>query len=103
MKNRLFAILIVVCLAVAVAGCASEDQKESYRNEILLPRQTGSNFNRRFMEENESTPKKKTEKKRRDSTKPSKKPVKTEQTEPERVAPERPEETPTPAPPDRFR
>lgn len=103
MKNRLFAILIVVALAVAVAGCASEEQKESYSNEILLPRQTGSNFNRRFMEETESAPKKKTKKKRRDSTKPSTKPAKTERTEPERAEPERPEETPTPAPPDRFR
>ncbi len=96
MDHRLFATLIVVCLAVAGAGCASEAQR--HRQEVLLPRQTGSNLDRRITVDDESSVK---PTKRRESKRPSKKHVKTERTEPVRAQPEQPEETPTP--PDRFR
>ena len=95
MNNRLFAILIVVCLAVAGAGCGSEGQRRG--QVILLPRQTGSNLNRRITLDDEGSlrPVKRSESKR-----PAKKGVKTARTEPARAQPEQPEETP---PPDRFR
>jgi hypothetical protein len=96
MNNRLLASLIVVCLAVAGAGCASEAQR--HRQEVLLPRQTGSNLNRRITVDDESSFK---QMKQPESKLPSKKRVKTERTEPERAKPEQPEETTTP--PDRFR
>ena len=95
MNNRLFAILIVVCLAGAGGGCASEAQK--HKQEVLLPRQTGSNLNRRITVDDESSFKKTKPPK---SRRPSKKSVKTER-EPKRTEPEKPEETA--APPDRFR
>ena len=95
MNNRLFATLIAVCLAVAGAGCTSQGERRG--QEVLLPRQTGSNLNRRITLDDESSlrPVKRSESKR-----PAKKRVKTEQTEPARAQPEQPEETP---PPDRFR
>ena len=95
MNNRLFATLIVVCLALAGAGCASEAQR--HRQEVLLPRQTGSNLDRRITLDDESSLK---PVKRSESKRPAKKRVKTERTEPARAQPEQPEETP---PPDRFR
>jgi hypothetical protein len=100
MNNRFFATLIVVCLALAVGGCASEAQKN--REEVLLPRQTGSNLNRRIVVDNESSFKEK--KKQSKSKRPAKKSAKTERTEPEKAKepkPDQPEETT--APPDRFR
>ena len=98
MNNRLFATLIVVCLAIAGAGCASKSRRN--REVVLLPLQTGSNINRRIIVDDESSFK---TMKRPESKRPSKKRVKTERTESERTTPEQPEETPTPAPPDRFR
>jgi hypothetical protein len=96
MNNRLFATLITVCLAVAGAGCASE--AERHRQEVLLPRQTGSNLDRRITVDDESSFK---PTKRRESKRSSKKRVKTERTESARTEPEQPEESTTP--PDRFR
>jgi hypothetical protein len=90
MNHRLFAILIVVCLAVAEAGCASEAQRERNRREMLLPRQTGSNLDRHIIVSETSQTKKK--KKRREPKRDSSKPP----------APERTEEA-SPTPPDRFR
>ncbi len=98
MNTRLLAMLIIVCLAVAGAGCASEAQRRRAREEVLLPRQTGSNLDRRIKVDGESSSK---HMKRPESKRPSKKRVKTERTEPDRVEREQPEETPTP--PDRFR
>jgi hypothetical protein len=98
MNNRLFAFLIVVCLAMAEAGCASEAQRRRNKEEVLLPRQTGSNLDRRIRLESDSTLK---TTKKRDSKKSSKKKVKTERTEPVRTEAAKPEESATP--PDRFR
>jgi lipoprotein NlpI len=101
MNNRWFAILIVVCLAMAEAGCASEAQRRRNKEEILLPRQTGSNLDRRIIIDSDSNLK---VTKRTESKRSSRKRVKTERserTEPVRTEPEKPEETPTP--PDRFR
>jgi hypothetical protein len=98
MNNRLFAFLIVVCLALAEVGCASEAQRRRNEEAVLLPRQTGSNLDRRLQLDDENNSK---EKKKRDSKKSSKKKAKTERTEPARTETEKPEETATP--PDRFR
>jgi hypothetical protein len=114
MKGRLFAILIVTCLAVAGSGCASifhrpkaqKHKTKKQSHEVLLPRQTGSNLDRRITIDDESSIQT-TTKKRSESKHPSKKTVKTAPTEPERVEPEEPKkpappaQTPTPA--DRFR
>jgi hypothetical protein len=103
MNNRLPAILIVVCFSVAAAGCASERQRQRNQDEILLPRQTGSNLSRRMFFEDENSFKE-TKKKRQESKQAAKKRAKTERTEPEKAKepkPDQPEET-TP-PPDRFR
>jgi hypothetical protein len=96
MYHRFCAIFIVVCFVAAAAGCASEREKN--REEILLPKQTGSNFERHITVDNESSFKKVIE---RESSRPSKKKKKTERTELERAEPEQPEETPTP--PEKFR
>jgi hypothetical protein len=111
MNNRLFAILIVACLALAGSGCASRAkrhrpaqrhrQAQRDRQEVLLPRQTGSNLDRRITVDDESSFKKPIQP---ESKPPSKKRVKTERTVPEKAKepkPDQPEET-TP-PPDRFR
>jgi hypothetical protein len=121
MNNRLFVFLIAVCLAIATAGCASSKTKKhrkptsrKHREEVVLPRQTGSNLDRRIIVDDQSSGKK-TKKKQRDSKPQAKKDVKTESTEskraepkkptePERAEskkPEEPEETPPPS--DRFR
>lgn len=124
MNARLFAILIVVCLAVAGSGCASifhwpKTQKpkapkhkaqthkvQKPSQEVLLPRQTGSNLDRRITIDDESSVQE-TKKKRPESKRSTKKTVKTAPTEPERVAPEEPKKPENPAqaptPPDRFR
>lgn len=103
MNNRFFAILLVVCLALGGGGCASEAQRKKNEDAALLPRQTGSNLNRRMNVEPDSSSKPK-KKKKQDSKPSPKKTAKTEKTEPEKAKepkPDQPEETS--APPDRFR
>jgi hypothetical protein len=96
MYHRFCAIFIVVCFVVAAAGCASEAEKN--REEVLLPKQTGTNFDRRITVDNESSFK---EMKRREAQEKSKKRVKKERTEVAPTESEQPEETPTP--PEKFR
>lgn len=111
MNHRLFAILIVVCLALGGGGCASEALRKKNEEEVLLPRQTGSLISRRANIEPDTShkPKKKKkadkkEKEKKDK-KETKKTAKTEKVEPEKVKEPKPEPTPeeTTAPPDRFR
>lgn len=104
MNNRFFATLIVVCLALAGGGCASEAQKKRNEGQVLLPRQTGSNLNRRMNLEPDSSSKPK-KKKKQDPKHPPKKTAKTERTEPEKAKEPKPDKPPeeTTAPPDRFR
>ena len=121
MNARLFAILIVVCLAVAGSGCASifhrpkaqkpkapKHKTQKHSQEVLLPKQTGSNLDRRITIDDESSVQK--TKKRPESKHPSKKTVKTAPTESELVEPEKPKKPEKPekpeqttTPPDRFR
>ena len=98
MHHRLFAVLVIVCFALEGAGCASKSQIAN-REEILMPRQTGSTLQRRVMVEKDGATKKSKKKKeaKRTTPKPTPKPT---------PAPERTEEATeeaTPAPPDRFR
>ena len=99
MNNRFFATLIVVCLAFAGGGCASEAQRKKNEDAPLLPRQTGSNLNRRMNVEPDSSSKPK-KKKKEDSKPAAKKPAKTEKAEPEKAkepkAPKPPKPEPTP-------
>jgi hypothetical protein len=98
MDHRLFAVLVIVCFALEGAGCASESQISS-REEILMPRQTGSILHRRVMVQSDRTTKKSKKKKdtKRTTPKPTPKPT------PAPEATEEATEEPTPAPPDRFR
>jgi hypothetical protein len=106
MNHRLFAILIVVCLALGGGGCASEALRKKNEEEVLLPRQTGSLLSRRMNIEPDTShkPKKKKKADKKDK-KETKKTEKTEKAEPEKVKEPKPEPTPeeTTAPPDRFR
>jgi hypothetical protein len=106
MDHRLFAVLVIVCFALEGAGCASESRKER-QEQILMPLQTGSTLQRRVMIETGGAPKKSKKKKKEKEPKRTT-PKPTPAPEPESIKPERdeaehPEESPTPAPPDRFR
>ena len=119
MNSRLFAILIVFCLAIVGGGCSligekppKEETKKPPKEEvakpqreILLPKQTGSNFERRIILDDESSLKE-TQKPVPSKT-PAKKKVKAEPTEPAEAEPEKPKKSETPKPttpvPDRFR
>lgn len=94
MDHRLFAVLVIVCFALEGAGCASEAQRAS-REEILMPRQTGSTLQRRVMVKSESATKK--SKKKKESKRTTPKPT------PAPEVTEEPTEEATPAAPDRFR
>jgi hypothetical protein len=88
MDKRFLALLVVICFALADAGCASKDVEY-----VEMPSQTGSVLHRRVAVQ--SAPVKKTKKKE------------TKKKETKRVEPE-PEATPTPpeeesTTPDRFR
>jgi hypothetical protein len=112
MNNCRFAILIVVCLGFGEGGCAffktkehkhvqKHTQAQKHTEVVLLPRQTGSNLDRRITVDDESTFKPMIEP---ESTPPSKKRVQTKRTEPEtpkHTKTEKPKETSTE--PDRFR
>ena len=105
MNNRWFAILIVGCLGLAGGGCAlsgqTHRQVQRPAHVVLLPRQTGSNLDRRITVDDESSLKPMIE----PESKPrSKKRVKTERTKPKRAEPEKPKKSKeTTPPPDRFR
>ena len=105
MNNRWFAILIVGCLGLAGGGCGlgAQGHKQVHRQGqvVVLPRQTGSNLDRRITVDDESSFKPMIEP---ESKPPSKKRAKTESTKPKRAEPKKPEksEEKTP-PPDRFR
>lgn len=107
MHHRLFAVLVIVCFALIGGGCASESQLAN-REEILMPRQTGSTLQRRVMVARDSSttkPRKKKDKKEKKQTKETKpstsKPTPKPTPEPEVT--EEPTVEATPAPPDRFR
>jgi hypothetical protein len=100
MHHRLFAVLVIVCFALEGAGCASESQLAN-REEILMPRQTGSTLQRRVMVAKDSGTKKSKKKKDKKETKETKRTTPKPTPAPERT--EEPTEEPTPAVPDRFR
>lgn len=110
MHHRLFAVLVIVCFALEGAGCASESQLAN-REEILMPRQTGSTLQRRVMVAKDSGTKKskkkeKKEKKEKEEEKKENKETTPKPTPKPTPAPELTEEAteePTPAVPDRFR
>ena len=102
MHHRLFAVLVIVCFALGGAGCASESQLAN-REEILMPRQTGSILHRRVMVKSDRTTKKSKKKKDKKETKETKRPAPKPTPTPEPAATEEATEEPTPAPPDRFR
>ena len=88
MHHRLIAVLIVVCLAGGLGGCAHNQDYD----EILMPLQTGSRISRRVLvpaNHEKSLKKKKQEKKKASEAEPGATPV--------------PEEESTPPPVDRFR
>lgn len=107
MHHRLFAVLVIVCFALEGAGCASESQLAN-REEILMPRQTGSTLQRRVMVAKDSGAKKSKKKKEKKDKKDQKdkkettpKPAPKPTPAPEATA--EATEEPTPAVPDRFR
>ena len=107
MDHRFFAVLVIVCFALGGAGCASESQRAN-REEIVMPRQTGSTLQRRVMVNTQGAtkkPKKKKEKKEKKETEETKRPAPkpTPKPTPAPEATEEATEEPTPAPPDRFR
>lgn len=94
MLHRAFAIIAVLCLALAGSGCASNSNKDY--EEVLMPLQTGSTLQRRVQVPASSDKKK--------STKKADKKQKETPTKPEAEpsATPAPEEESTP-PTDRFR
>ena len=104
MDHRFFAVLVVVCFALAGAGCASESQIAN-REEIVMPRQTGSTLQRRVMVNTQGATKKPKKKKEKKETKEANRatPKPTPKPTPAPEATEEATEEPTPAPPDRFR
>jgi len=105
MDHRLCAVLAIICLALEGAGCASKAHRpgrvQKHREVVLLPRQTGTNLDRRITVDDETSFKPMIQS---ESKPPSKKHVKTKRTEPEKpklAEPEKPKETSTQ--PDRFR
>jgi len=101
MDHRLFVVLAIICFALGGAGCASQSQIES-REQIMMPLQTGSAFQRRVMVQKEG-PTKKPKKKKEKEEKQDKKEKESKRTSPTPTpAPEVTEEEP-PAAPDRFR
>ena len=105
MNNRWFAIVIVGCLGLAGGGCALTGQRHMqgprHGQVVLLPRQTGSNLDRRITVDDQSSLKPLIE---AESKPRSKRHVKTERTKPKQAEPKKPEKSKeiTP-PPDRFR
>jgi hypothetical protein len=91
MYRHLTAVLVIVCLALGVGGCAHNSN--SAYDEVLMPLQTGSVLRRRVLvrKDHEKKPQKK-KKKEASTPKPEAKPSATPT----------PEEESTP-PPDRFR
>lgn len=104
MHHRLFAVLVIVCFALEGAGCASESQLAN-REEILMPRQTGSTLQRRVMVAKDSGTKKSKKKKEKEKKKENKEttPKATPKPTPAPELTEEATEEPTPAVPDRFR
>jgi hypothetical protein len=102
MDHRLFAVLAIICFALGGAGCASQSQIES-REQIMMPLQTGSAFQRRVMVQKEGPTKKPKKKKKEKDEKQDKKEKESKRTSPTPTpVPEVTEEEP-PAAPDRFR
>jgi len=89
MDKRFFALLIVVCFALADAGCASKDVE--YEE---MPLQTGSVLHRRVAVQKSTVKKTKRKETKRKETK---------RAEPEREATPAPPEEESPTVPDRFR
>jgi cell division septation protein DedD len=101
MYHRLFAIFATVCLALGGAGCASESQRAN-REEILMPLQTGSVFQRRVVVDSTPVTKKPKKKKETKETKEKETKRATPKPTPAPEATPVPEEE-TPAAPERFR
>jgi len=97
MSRRTLVILAVLFLALNVGGCRSSSSKDY--DEVLMPRQTGSVFQRRVQvpggPEKKTTTKKTEKKEKKESEKPKK-------SEAEPSATPAPPEESTP-PPERFR
>jgi hypothetical protein len=110
MDHRLFAVLTIICFALGGAGCASESAREN-REEILMPRQTGSTFQRSVIVEKRALTKKKEKEEKKKEKKKEKE--KSKEKESKRTSPKptpAPEPEPSPKaveettpPPDRFR
>ena len=105
MNNRWFAILIVGCLGLSGGGCGlggqGHRQVQRQAQVVVLPRQTGSNLDRRITVDDESSFKPMIEP---ESKPPSKKHAKTESTKPKRAETKKPEKSEEKIPPpDRFR
>ena len=98
MDHRFFAVLAIICFALELAGCASESAREN-REEILMPRQTGSIFHRSVMVEKKA-PTKKSKKKEKEKESKRTSPKSTPTPAPEPSPKAEAESTP---PPDRFR
>ena len=109
MDHRLFAILIVICFALEMVGCAKVPNRTD-REEILMPAQTGSRLQRPILvpvspetkkskkKEKEEAPEKKKEKSKRPKPTPAPEP----ETTPKPDTTPKPVEEATPAP-ERFR
>jgi outer membrane biosynthesis protein TonB len=109
MQYRLFAVLIVVCVALEIVGCAHVPNRTD-REEVLMPMQTGSRIQRPILvsptivtkkskkKEKEEEPEKKKEKSKRPTPTPAPKP----ETTPKPEATPKPVEEATPEP-ERFR
>ena len=109
MPHRLLAVLIVICFALEMAGCAHVPNRTD-REEVLMPMQTGSRVQRRVLvpaapetqkpkkKEKEEAPEKKKEKPKH----PAPTPAPTQDSTPKPELTPKPQEEATPAP-ERFR
>jgi hypothetical protein len=108
MDHRICALLIIICLALEGAGCASQPEKIANRNEVLMPLQTGSTLHRRVILSDESgevtrsSKKKKKEAKKKESKKEESKRNSPKPTPAPKKPDRQPEQESSPAP-DRFR
>jgi hypothetical protein len=109
MQHRSFAVLIVICVALEIVGCAHVPNRTD-REEILMPMQTGSRIQRPVLVPSTTEPKKskkkekkeESEKKKEKSKRPTSTPAPKPETTPKPEATPKPAEEATPEP-ERFR